>query len=97
MPHNADIDKRAKELEPFFFQTHGRAEVGKQTIPVYFITGSLEALAKHVESLLIDRAIEELEGMLSEYARGNEYAQPCESDQMVLHRIDELRQQKESL
>jgi hypothetical protein len=56
-----------------------------------------EFVAKYVQRLLIDRAIEELEAILSDYSKGiDENAPRFDTDQWVMHRIDELRKERES-
>lgn len=76
MPHNADIDKRVQDLKRF--HRGGTAETWIEW----------EALAKHVNSLLIEARISELEQFPS-----------LTLHQCVLRdkRIAQLRQQKKQL
>jgi hypothetical protein len=82
MPHNADIDKRAKEL----YELSGAPLNWDDLDEDMLIRVGFVKIAKHVESLLIDRAIEELEWILREGTTTG-----------TRLRITKLRQQKEAL
>lgn len=78
-----EIEKRIQELK----------EKGRRSDGESFDYTDWEALARHVETLLIDRAIEEIEEMICDCDPSGYRKNPCKS----CRRLAELKAQRQAI